>query len=58
MRVRRTQKKPKTRAHAAPTTPAAGHARRKGTASFFIKMPVTYAPTPKYAAWPKDTRPV
>jgi len=24
-----------------------GHARTKGIASFFIKMPVTYAPTPK-----------
>jgi hypothetical protein len=41
MRVRRTQKKPKTSAHAAPKTPAAGHARTNGTASFFIKMPVT-----------------
>jgi len=58
MRVSRTQKKPKTSAQAAPKTPAAGHARTKGIASFFIKMPVTYAPTPKYAAWPKDTSPV
>jgi hypothetical protein len=58
MRVRRTQKKPKSSAHAAPNTPAAGHARTNGSASFFIKMPVTYAPTPKYAACPKETRPV
>ena len=46
----RTQKKPKTIANSAATTPAAGNASRNDTLSFFIRMPVVYAPMPKYAA--------
>jgi hypothetical protein len=38
--VSRTQKKPKTSAKTAATTPAAGKASTNGTASFFIRMPV------------------